>query len=105
MYLKKHNIIIDINTVDNLYLIFLNNGFKYEYLPYKGEGKPLGCPDEIDNNDIIRAREHDGKDISHLKGKVFKPEEIEENIKKSIKFLMSEDYPFKKAKKLVKNKK
>lgn len=94
MYLECANAIIDVNSINYYYIIFLDNGFKYEYMPYSKNGKIYGCPDEIDNNDISRAKDHDGKDISDLKGKCFTDEEMEENIKRAKKLITSKDYPF-----------
>lgn len=94
MYLEKNNVIIDKNSANCMYIIFMDSGFKFEFEQFSKENTPIVWPDMIGEYDIIRAKEHDGKDISHLQGKIFKSEELKENIQKAKSFLESEDYHF-----------
>ncbi len=103
MYLSDANVLVDVNSDKKWYLIFLDNGFKFEYVQYAKGGEPYGCPDEIDENDIIRAKEKDGLDISYLRGRKFTDDEMQKNIKRAEEYLMSPDYPFGKVKITLEN--
>ena len=103
MYLNYANVLVDVNSDEKWYIIFLDNGFKFEYVQYAKGEKPYGCPDEIDEHDVIRAKENDGLDISHLQGKKFADDEIQKNIKRAEEFLMSSNYPFGKVKIALEN--
>ncbi len=97
MYLEYADVIIDVNSVKNWYIIFLNTGFKYEYSQYSKGEKPLGCPARITDGDVSRAK-NDGVDITGIKEKDFSEEEMQKNIEVAKKFLMSDEYPFGKVK-------
>ena len=96
MYFGNVNVIVDVKTIDEWYAIFLDTGFKFEYIQYPKDGKLHGWPGEIDEMDVARAREHDKLDISNFIGKKFTEDEIEKNVKRAEEFIESRDYPFKK---------
>ncbi len=83
------NKIVSINSHHQWYCIDLETGEKYTIMVV---GKQAGiCPDEVDENDVIRAKRDDEVDISSLLEKSF--DITDEKINKIKEFILSDDFP------------